>query len=156
MESGPRPLGAQIGALRRSCGLSQLEVARRIGRPQSIVSRWERGDRDPTPADVVALCAVLGVDPAELLAVSAPSVSARRRGSRSLTPRLRVAFGVRLRLAREEQRLDPLEVHQRTGITPYELRRAEEARGGLSMGALQRLMALYGVSLADLLSPAEE
>jgi transcriptional regulator with XRE-family HTH domain len=44
---------------RRRAGLSQRELARRLGKPASTIARWELGEMDPSyraVADVVAAC----------------------------------------------------------------------------------------------------
>ena len=60
-------LGAIVLALRAQCGMTQVELASRLGKPQSFVSNIERGERR---IDVVEFCAVvqvLGGDPKEVL-----------------------------------------------------------------------------------------
>lgn len=61
-------LGRAIRARREQLGLSQEELADRLGRSQSLVSRLERGAADwPDPAMFRALAAALELPPAELL-----------------------------------------------------------------------------------------
>ena len=58
---------AFLATARRDAGLTQVELATRLGRPQSFVSKVERGERR---VDVVEFCEIaeaLGHDPAELL-----------------------------------------------------------------------------------------
>jgi transcriptional regulator with XRE-family HTH domain len=61
--------GALVRDARRRAGLSQAELARRIGTAQPVVSRWERGADEPrlsTLQRVLAACGlrlVLGVEP---------------------------------------------------------------------------------------------
>lgn len=48
---------------RKSAGLTQVELARRLGKPQPFVSYFERGERR---IDVIEFCAVaraIGVEP---------------------------------------------------------------------------------------------
>ena len=55
-------------ALRKKRGVSQVELARRIGREQPFVSRVERGERR---IDVIEFCAIvraIGEDPVSVLA----------------------------------------------------------------------------------------
>jgi transcriptional regulator with XRE-family HTH domain len=59
-----------IASTRKSAGVTQVELAGRLGKPQSFVSKVERGERR---LDVVEFCQVaeaLGHDPAELLRIS--------------------------------------------------------------------------------------
>lgn len=50
---------------RRGLGVSQGELARRLGRLQSYVSKTERFERRMDPAEFRAFALALGVDPAE-------------------------------------------------------------------------------------------
>lgn len=59
---------AALVALRKSAGVSQVELARRIGRHQQFISYIERGERR---VDVVEFCMIvkaLGGDPGPLVA----------------------------------------------------------------------------------------
>jgi transcriptional regulator with XRE-family HTH domain len=59
---------ATLVALRREHGVSQVELARRLGKPQQFVSRVELGVRR---LDLVEFCAIadaLGVDPRQAFA----------------------------------------------------------------------------------------
>ena len=47
--------------LRQERGWSLLDVARRLGVSESIVSRWERGERVPQPANQQRLAEFFGV-----------------------------------------------------------------------------------------------
>ena len=54
-------------AARKAANITQVELAARLGRPQSFVSKYERGERR---LDVVEFCQVaeaLGRSPSELL-----------------------------------------------------------------------------------------
>ena len=53
---------------RKERGLSQGELAARIGVHVNTLIRWESGDREPRASDIAKLCEVLGVSEAELLA----------------------------------------------------------------------------------------
>jgi transcriptional regulator with XRE-family HTH domain len=52
---------------RRKAGLSQREVARRLGRHQSYVARYESGRRRLLVTEFVPIARALGRDPALLL-----------------------------------------------------------------------------------------
>ena len=54
-------LGQRIGALRRERGLSQAELARKIGISASAMGMYEQGRREPAAATLVALARELGV-----------------------------------------------------------------------------------------------
>ena len=58
---------AFIASVRRAADITQVELAARLGKPQSFVSKVERGERR---LDVIEFCQVaeaLGYEPAELL-----------------------------------------------------------------------------------------
>lgn len=50
--------------------LTQTEMARRLGRPQSYVSRVYRGDGAITLADLESFASALGVHPSTLLGIT--------------------------------------------------------------------------------------
>lgn len=58
---------AFIASVRKAAGITQVELAARLGKPQSFVSKVERGERR---LDVIEFCEVaeaLGLRPANLL-----------------------------------------------------------------------------------------
>jgi transcriptional regulator with XRE-family HTH domain len=56
-----RLVGPRLREMREAAGLSQVEFAGKIGVRQNTVSRWERGDQEPTLAVVVQLAEFFGV-----------------------------------------------------------------------------------------------
>ncbi len=62
-------LGNRIRKYREMCGLSQKELADKIGVSNSRVSNWEQGINRPD-ADIIAeICRSLNVSPSDLLGV---------------------------------------------------------------------------------------
>jgi transcriptional regulator with XRE-family HTH domain len=60
-----RPVGVDGGTLteaRIRVGLSLEEVAKRLGRHRSTVSRWERGEQVPTAEDILKMMALYKAD----------------------------------------------------------------------------------------------
>jgi transcriptional regulator with XRE-family HTH domain len=53
---------------RQKSGLTQVEVASQLGRPQSFVAKYEGGERRLDLIETLQVCEVLCVDPAELVA----------------------------------------------------------------------------------------
>lgn len=53
--------------MRQEAGLSQEEVGAALGRPQSYVSRYERGDRRLDVIEFIDVARVLGTSAAKLL-----------------------------------------------------------------------------------------
>ena len=53
---------------RRSAGLTQEEVARRLGRPQSFVAKYEGGERRIDVVEFIAVTKALEQEPLEVFA----------------------------------------------------------------------------------------
>ena len=72
-----------VVALRKAAGLTQRELALRLGREQSYVGRIETGQRRIDLVELVWVCKVCGADPAaaipRLVKTIAGSVPGRRR-----------------------------------------------------------------------------
>jgi transcriptional regulator with XRE-family HTH domain len=60
-------LGQRIGDLRRSAGLSQDDLADRIGMERRSIQRYERGERDPRFSELLLVAEALGVDMTDLV-----------------------------------------------------------------------------------------
>lgn len=56
-----------ITAARTELGFSQRELARLLHKPQSYVSKYERGERRLDVIEFLELCKVLKLDPGEVL-----------------------------------------------------------------------------------------
>jgi len=56
-------------AVRKDAGVTQVELAERLGKPQQFVSKYERGDRRVDLIEFVAVCRALRVDPKEAFAL---------------------------------------------------------------------------------------
>jgi transcriptional regulator with XRE-family HTH domain len=65
---------AGLVAARRKAGVTQTELAQRLGRPQSFVAKYEGRERRLDVAEFVLIARELGADPIKLLreAESAP------------------------------------------------------------------------------------
>lgn len=53
--------------VRKTAGLTQAELSQRLNRPQSFVSKYERGERRLDVVEFGALARALSVDPVKLL-----------------------------------------------------------------------------------------
>lgn len=60
-------LGKRIMAAREKRGLSRTQVAEGMGVSESLVGRWERGERKPTTKSLPKLAQLLGVPVGTLL-----------------------------------------------------------------------------------------
>lgn len=52
---------------RIASGVTQIEVAERLGRPQSFVSKCESGERRVDMAEFLAICQAIQTDPHEII-----------------------------------------------------------------------------------------
>ena len=57
----------RIQYLRKQKGLSQEELADKIGVSRQAVSKWENGTSEPSTSNLIALAKLYGVDAGELL-----------------------------------------------------------------------------------------
>jgi ribosome-binding protein aMBF1 (putative translation factor) len=76
-------VGACLAAARRRAGVSQDELAARLGKPQSFVSEYERGQRRVDVVELFVISRTLGVDALDLFAEIAKTV---RAAAPSTTP----------------------------------------------------------------------
>lgn len=61
-------LRARLIELREARGITQTEIAAKLGKPQSYVSKYERGERRLDIVELIAVAKALGVDPVQLCA----------------------------------------------------------------------------------------
>ena len=52
---------------RKSAGLTQHELAKRLHKPQSFVAKYEGGERRIDVVEFVTICRAIGASPAKLL-----------------------------------------------------------------------------------------
>lgn len=53
--------------IRTNAGLTQVALAKRLGRPQSFVSKFENGERRLDVIEFIEIARALGADPANLV-----------------------------------------------------------------------------------------
>ena len=70
----------QLRACRRAAGLTQEELAARLGATQSFVSKCERGERRLDVVELRAFCEALGVGLSEFTQEFEQSLPATRKG----------------------------------------------------------------------------
>ncbi|WP_173979557.1 helix-turn-helix domain-containing protein [Magnetospirillum sp. UT-4] len=58
---------ALLVAARKSSGLTQAQVAAKLGRPQSYVAKYERGERRLDVLEYLDVAEAVGFDPCDLL-----------------------------------------------------------------------------------------
>ena len=67
-------VGACLAAARRGLGINQQELAERLGKPQSFISEYERGQRRVDVVELLVIARALGADPLDLFTEIAHSV----------------------------------------------------------------------------------
>jgi transcriptional regulator with XRE-family HTH domain len=60
-------LRGQFIQARKNAGLTQVGLAERLGRPQSFVSKYERGERKLDVIEFCEVCRALKIDPVAFL-----------------------------------------------------------------------------------------
>jgi transcriptional regulator with XRE-family HTH domain len=61
-------VGAVLEAARQRANITQVELARRLGKPQSVVSAIEAGTRRVDLVEFMVVVRALGADPVEIFA----------------------------------------------------------------------------------------
>ena len=61
-------VGARLEAVRIQAGVTQVELAKRLKKPQSFVSAYERGSRRVDLLELVRIVTMLGGDPMKVCA----------------------------------------------------------------------------------------
>jgi len=65
---------------RESSGLTQIELAEKLARPQSFVSKYERGERRLDVVEFLEVAQAIGIDPAQIISkISMPPVAKLQR-----------------------------------------------------------------------------
>ena len=71
IELGNADYGARLAKLRKDAGMSQLQLAEKLGITQSLISRYERGDRRMYDDLLAEVARILGVTPNDILGIGA-------------------------------------------------------------------------------------
>lgn len=66
-------VGACLAAARRGVNVTQKELAARLGKPQSFVSEYERGQRRVDVVELLVISQTLGSDPFDIFSEIARS-----------------------------------------------------------------------------------
>lgn len=56
-----------LAELRKDKGLSQAQLAKKLKKPQSFVSKYERGERRLDVVEFLDVAKILGADPCEII-----------------------------------------------------------------------------------------
>jgi transcriptional regulator with XRE-family HTH domain len=80
-------LAALLRSVRKEAGIQQAELARRLGRPQSFVSKIESGDRRVDLVELSHFCAAVGVPLGGVVARFEAAITTSGRGRSARTRR---------------------------------------------------------------------
>lgn len=69
-------VGASLATARQRANLTQVDLARRLGKPQSFVSAYEAGKRRVDLVEFLLIVRTLGADPVEIVAEIAVAILA--------------------------------------------------------------------------------
>jgi transcriptional regulator with XRE-family HTH domain len=72
-------VGACLAAARRRANVTQQELAAKLGKPQSFVSEYERGQRRVDVIELIVISQALGIDPLSLFTEIAKTVEHEER-----------------------------------------------------------------------------
>lgn len=64
---------------RTSSGLTQIDLARKLGRPQSFVSKYERGERRLDVIEFLEVASALAIDPSDFIRKLQRATTVKRR-----------------------------------------------------------------------------
>jgi len=68
LQSPPyKKLRRLLSEARAGAGLTQVQVAARVKRPQSYVSKYENGERQLDVIEFITICAAIDIDPCSLI-----------------------------------------------------------------------------------------
>ena len=74
------PFGRVLAAVREERGMTQGQLARKLGRSPQQISRMERGEREPMFSTIVFLAAALNMEPGELFRRAAEAMHGQADG----------------------------------------------------------------------------
>lgn len=88
--------GQLVRRARQKAGLSQSELAQRLGTKQPVIARWETGRRSPDYDTVMRAIAACGFELEPLLSPSDPQTDAQILRWLEMTPDERIALNQEL------------------------------------------------------------
>lgn len=111
-------IGETIVAIRKEKGMSQAELAQKMGVKPQTISQYERGIKNPKPATIKKFADALGVDAAELYAANAEQREERALQTMGYTAAEIIAMqAAQKEISNITERYSPLEVKQIVSAT---------------------------------------
>ncbi|WP_224373156.1 helix-turn-helix domain-containing protein [Hyalangium versicolor] len=130
-------LGAAVRIARVRAGLTQEDVAERIGMASEVYGRMERGQMLPRVENLRRLCLVLNVAPQELLGLEAMGLGKVDSPREEAKPRPDDTADMR-RLVRRLRRLNPTQVKLLSLVAGAMLSKGKPAKGRKRASSAQR------------------
>lgn len=131
---------SKIRAYRRDMGLTQAQLARRLGVAQPTVCNWEKGRSAPSHRTALKLAAMIG---------RARLEAERLRAARTARQKLDRQRGTLLRKLRLEHGLTPEETSGLLGYAPVIVTRWETGEYSMSFLAVKEIEKLFRVALPE-------
>lgn len=111
-------IGETIVAIRKEKGMSQAELAQKMGVKPQTISQYERGIKNPKPSTIKKFADALGVDAAELYAANAEQREERALQTMGYTAAEIIAMqAAQKEISNITERYSPLEVKQIVSAT---------------------------------------
>lgn len=136
----------RIADARRAKGLSQQQLAERIGTTQQQLARYESGQRDPKTGVILKISAALGISVSWLLGADEDN-----RNTASAPKNMSTHRASSLKLAREMSGMTQLAASEQSGIPVGTLRRWEQGVNEPNIDSILLLADTYKVSTDILL-----
>ena len=81
-----RAVQRRLRDLRKGAGLTQTDLARQLGKPQSFVAKYENGERELSFAEAVYVSMAIGLDAHSLVEFLLDRAAGRRKSSSKRSP----------------------------------------------------------------------
>ena len=134
-------LGKRLQAARENTGLTQQEVADRLGPSAQTIRNWEAGRHEPNQGDIENLASLYCVQSQQLREGSLPpGIKVRQRDTEQ---RVRVNPELLVQ-ARGDAGLPQAKAAEQAGINTSSLRRYEHGKARPTKATLRRLALAYG------------
>lgn len=137
--------GKRLKLKRQELGFTQEQLAEKAGLTYSYVGSIERGERNVSLGNIIALASALMISPKELMPNSQQPEKAH----------IKVELGKRLKSKRLERGLSEEQLSQKSNLTLREIEQAELGEGCVSVDSLVALARALKISPRELLPEGE-
>jgi transcriptional regulator with XRE-family HTH domain len=122
--------GKRVKIKRQALGFTQEQLAERVGLTYSYLGSIERGERNVSLGNIVALAQALNVPPKELL----PNPEQQEN------LQAKIELGKKLKTKRLEQKMTPQELARKTNLPADDIELFEQGEGVISFDILVALV----------------